>query len=169
MKMCEEMEKLRAELDKRGIKWEDKSSIVPDNVIQEMIRKGIDRQYADSTMFRTHFTVDDYHYSVIYGYGSYGGYDPLSGKSGELLECMTEKINGGEPVGNMTAVDVLRIFDKELDKMYEKVEAETYAKAESTIKHLILITNHRDIELSEVVKMFENKLEKLMYNCPKEQ
>lgn len=168
MKMCDEMVRLREELDKRGIPWEDKSSIVPEEAIQVMISKGFERQYADTTMYRTHFTVDDYHYSVIYGYGSYGGYDVFSNKSAELLECMTSKINGGEPVGHMTAIDVLRIFDEELDKMYEKAEAEIYAKAESTIKHLILITNHRDIELSEVVKMFENKLEELMYDYPKE-
>lgn len=87
MKMCNEMVKLRAELDKRGISWEDKSSIVPQKAIKMMVAQGIDAQFADSSMFRTHFNVGDYHYSVIYGYGSYGGYDPITGKSGSQFDC----------------------------------------------------------------------------------
>lgn len=158
MKMCDEMIKLRAELDKRGISWEDKSSIVPQKAIEMMVAQGIDAQFADSSMFRTHFNVGGYHYSVIYGYGSYGGYDPITGKSGELLECMTEKINGGEPVGNMSAVDVLRIFDDELNNSYNKVEDELFTMVESTMKHLNLISDKSGIELSEIVEDFKHKM-----------
>lgn len=109
--MCEEMEKLREMLTERGIKWEDASSITPDEVIQRCIEHGIDKYHADSTMYRTHFEAGGNKYSVVYGYGSYGGYDPFNGDDPGLLECMTSTLNGGEPVGGMTAGDVMDVID----------------------------------------------------------
>lgn len=50
---------------------------------------------------------------------------------------MTERINDGEPVGNMSAVDVLRIFDDELNNSYNKVEDELFTMVESTIDEYI--------------------------------
>ena len=111
MKICDEMIKLRDKLDKRGIKWKDVSEITPESVIKKMVEKGLDRKFADTTIFRTHFEHDNYKYSVIYGFGTYGGVDVLSGHDFGMLECMTEKINGGEPLGNLTAKDVLDIID----------------------------------------------------------
>lgn len=111
MKMCEEMVKLREELDKRGIEWEDKSFIVSEEAIEDAARKGIGRKVADCSIYRTHFQVGEYFYSVIYGYGTYGGVDPCFAVDLELLECMTEKTNGGEPVGWLTAEDVMAIVD----------------------------------------------------------
>ena len=110
MIMCEEMKKLRKELDRMGVKWKDVSSITPETVIEEMVSKGIDRAYADTTMFRTHFEYGGYKFSVIHGYGSYGGKDAFTGHDSGLLECMTEAINGGEPVGFLTASEVLNIM-----------------------------------------------------------
>ena len=113
MQMCKEMIKLRQELDRKGIKWRDVSSITPEILIDEMVSKGIDRLYADTTMFRTHFEYGGYKYSVVYGYGSYGGKDAFTGHDGGLLECMTEAFNGGEPVGCLTAAEVLNIMEQE--------------------------------------------------------
>lgn len=152
MKMCDEMIKLRAELDKRGIKWEDKSVITPEEIRQKLKAEGY---CCDPTIYRTHFTVDDYFYSVIYGYGTYSGYDPISGKSGELLECMTEKLNGGEPVGGMTAIDVIRLFDNELDERWTKAENEVITIAEAAKKKIKSISNIREIDKSELMKMLE--------------
>jgi hypothetical protein len=109
--MCEEMKKLREMLTKRGIEWKDASSIVPDEVIQHRIEFGMNKYHADSTMYRTHFETGGNEYSVIYGYGSYGGYDPFNGYDPKLLECMTSVLNGGEPVGYMTAEDVMNVID----------------------------------------------------------
>lgn len=106
--MCEEMKKLRQLLDKRGIEWTDASSITPDAFIQKCIEYGISEYSADCTIYRTHFDVDGNAFSVIYGYGTYGGYDSFDGSDLELLECM---INDGDPTGYMTAEDVLYAVD----------------------------------------------------------
>lgn len=110
MKMCEEMQKLRDMLDNRGVKWYDVSSITSNQMVMQLMQKGIDQNYADTTMWRTHFEYDGYKYSVIHGYGSYGGKDPFTGHDSGLLECMTEKVNGGEPLGCLTAAEVLNIM-----------------------------------------------------------
>lgn len=109
--MCEEMKKLREMLTERGIEWKDVSSIVPDEVIQRCIEHGIDKYHADSTIYRTHFETGGFKYSVIYGYGTYGGYNPFNGDNPGLLECMTSELNDGCPVGYMTAEDVINVID----------------------------------------------------------
>lgn len=107
MKICDEMVKLRNALDEKGVQWEDKSTIYPENKIQEiMSRCNVSRKYADASMWRTHFTYKGYFFSVIYGYGSYGYYD-------NKLECM---IGGEEPEGGMTAEDVL----KRMEELYDR-------------------------------------------------
>ena len=106
--MCKEMKKLRQLLDERGIEWADASSITSDAVIQKCIEFGIDKYHADCTIYRTHFYVDGNAFSVIYGYGTYGGYDSFNGSDLELLEC---RINGGDPTGYMTAEDVIDVVD----------------------------------------------------------
>lgn len=46
-------------------------------------------------------------YSVVYGYGTYGGYDPLYHKDNGLLEMWP--IDGSEsPHGWLTAEDVIK-------------------------------------------------------------
>lgn len=107
--MCEEMKKLRKMLDEKGIKWEDCSGITPDELIEKSVATGIDKNFADVTIYRTHFESDGYKYSVIYGYGTYGGYDPLSGDDRGLLECMTDKAYDGEPLGWLTAEQIMNI------------------------------------------------------------
>ena len=84
--VCEEMKKLRKWLDENNIEWKDLSTNMPFNNI-----------------CRTHFTVNGYFFSVIHGYGSYGGWDSFYRDQG-LLECM---IGNHEPVGWLTAEDIV--------------------------------------------------------------
>ena len=112
--MCEEMSKLRKMLDEAGIKWKDVSTIASDRLIkEECIATGMDEFRVDTTVYRTHFEHEGYYFSVIYGYSTYGGGDPLSGHDPKLLECMTEKANGGEPQGWLTAEQVMSIVNME--------------------------------------------------------
>ena len=111
MKICEEMIKLREGLDKRGIKWIDKSDITTEERIKYFISQGISELFADSTMYRTHFEHKGKKYSVIFGYGSFGGINAIEpSQNNSLLEMM---IDDDEPVGWLTADDVLKIIDKE--------------------------------------------------------
>ena len=110
MKICEEMVKLREELDKRNIAWVDKSDIYSKERIEMLKSKGFTEEQSDLTMYRTHFTYKDHFYSVIFGYGSYGGTNPITSEvSGDKLELM---IDDNNPQGWLTAEDVLNIIDK---------------------------------------------------------
>lgn len=111
MKICDEMLKLREALDNRGIEWKDESTICTQQMIDDMVKTGIAKKYADSTMYRTHFWHKGWFYSVIHGRGSYGGVHILSGYDAGLLECKCDKVNGGEPLGYLTADDVINIID----------------------------------------------------------
>lgn len=93
-RVTEEMKKLRAWLDENNIKWEDDSS------------------WLDFWVCRTHFWYDDYMWSVIHGYGTWGGFG-LNGNDGELLEVMVTAVNGGNPVGWLTAKDVIGFIKNE--------------------------------------------------------
>lgn len=94
MKLCAEMKKLRDYLDSTCIPWEDNS---------ETVHLPIER---------THFFVkkNGCKWSVIHGYGTYGGwsrYDPIDKG---LLELLAEDVNDGDPVGYLTAEDVIRLI-----------------------------------------------------------
>lgn len=85
--MNEEMKKLRTLLDAENIEWEDKSdnnSICP--------------------LCRTHFSYNGQRWSVIHGYGSYGGYSAFSPDRG-LLEAYNFN---DEPMGYLTAEEVMQ-------------------------------------------------------------
>lgn len=86
--MCKEMEKLRKALDKNAISWEDASEngILP--------------------ITRTHFEYKGYEWSVIHGFGTYGGWNSIDPDAG-LLEIMSSAVNGGEPLGWLTAKEVM--------------------------------------------------------------
>ena len=95
MIIVEEMKKLREYLDDHKIQWKDDSS-----------------ESCGLWMCRTHFTVRKNFWSVINGYGSYGGFDTFSPKNKGLLELMTNEVNGGEPVGYLTADEVIRYMEE---------------------------------------------------------
>lgn len=93
--MVAEMIKFRKLLDQHNIKWIDKS----------------DKYFID----RTHLNYRNYHFSVVNGLGTYGGYiiDPRSNKG--LLELMSNATNGGVPVGELTAEEAFKIVLGGLD------------------------------------------------------
>jgi len=92
---CAEMIKLREGLTKLGIEWWDAS----------------DPDYYDLSIQRTHFAIAGNRWSVVHGYGTYGGYSLWRDKDDYLLELMTTSVNDGNPVGYLTADDVLNILE----------------------------------------------------------
>lgn len=96
--MVEEMTKLRKLLTEQGIEWHD-SSTPPEYPIQ------IDR---------THFDYKGYAWSVINGFGSYGGIDIFRDKKNMgLLELMSAAVNDGEPIGYLTAEQAIKLILEE--------------------------------------------------------
>lgn len=89
--ICKEMKIYRQMLDDRKIKWVDKS---------------------DRYMCRTHFHMENGDLiSVINGQGSYGGATLFNGYNAGLLELMAEMINEGDPVGELTATEVIELIE----------------------------------------------------------
>ena len=76
------MIKLRKELDKLGVPWED----VSDDKFMKI--------------YRTRFYIGKKRWNVISGSSTYGG-------EAELLETWTPTLNGGEPRGFMKADEVI--------------------------------------------------------------
>ena len=91
--MIEEMVKFRKLLNDNLVPWHDASSF-------RCGRTSIDR---------THFEWRGYQWSVINGFGSYGGYDFTNPHNQGLLELMSNAVNGGEPVGFLTADDCIAL------------------------------------------------------------
>jgi len=111
MKMSEEMEKLRKGLDERGIPWVDDTTYAPKEYIEHMMKNGFTEAESNVTIFRTHFRIKEHFYSVVYGYGTYGGINPINPELTDagLLEL---RIDDNNPQGWLNAKDVLDIIDK---------------------------------------------------------
>lgn len=92
--VTKEMELLRDALTAKGIEWTDKSAT----------------NLADSWVCRTHYSYGGHIWSVIHGYGTYGGIGvyPYEGDEG-LLECLTSKY--GDIKGWLTAENVLALME----------------------------------------------------------
>lgn len=90
-RITEEMQKLRDWLDANNISWEDMSK---------------DSKVCSYWMCRTKFEIGGYYWSVIHGYGSYGGFSHYNSDCG-ALELMCNAINSGEPVGFLSAQNVI--------------------------------------------------------------
>lgn len=89
MEICAEMQKLREYLDSHDIKWRDSSD-----------------DFTEWWMCRTKFEIKGNSFSVINGFGSYGGVLIGRSRNQGLLECwINEK---GEPTGYLTAEDVIK-------------------------------------------------------------
>ena len=86
--MVPEMYRFRNLLEQNNIEWIDKS----------------DEGFID----RTHFYYRNYFFSVVNGYGTYGGSD-IFGINKGLLELMSNCFNGGEPIGYLTADEAIEI------------------------------------------------------------
>lgn len=92
--ICPEMLKLRDMLDEINIDWTDDSDTLTLN-------------NNECRFYRTKFYNNSDRYSVIYGFGTYGGWNCFSEKDPKLLELM---INGEEPTGWHTAEDIIKIM-----------------------------------------------------------
>lgn len=88
--MTDEMIKFRELLDEKCIEWHDAScgGSIP--------------------ISRTHFDHRGYEWSVIHGYGTYGGFNRFVKDEG-LLELMSNAVNNGEPVGFLTAEEAMKL------------------------------------------------------------
>lgn len=96
--MCEEMLTLRELLDVLHIDWTDDS----DPITADRIA------FNHCYIYRTHFNYNGDDYSVIYGFGTYGGWGRwLNKEDPKLLELM---INNEAPTGCMTAADIIWIM-----------------------------------------------------------
>ena len=82
------MNELRQWLDDNNIQYRDESS-----------------EWDTYFMHRTKFTIKGNDFSVINGYGSYGGIS-ISGVNEGFLECWVNQ--KGEPEGYLTADDVIQ-------------------------------------------------------------
>lgn len=99
------MDQFRSKLDKEGIEWVDHSGDLKPSQAYFMANLGKPAglwasEISDYSMLRTWFDYRGYKWSVIIGYGSYGG-------NLGLLEVMSDAINGGQPVGSLTPDDVM--------------------------------------------------------------
>lgn len=94
-----EMVRLRSNLDMLGIAWVDKSSTTP-----------------DCWICRTHFFINGNRWSVVHGYGTYGGYSFYNDHDAMKLELMTNAQNDGEPIGYLTANEILKLINDEVLK-----------------------------------------------------
>lgn len=95
MIICKEMIKLRQYLDDKGVKWKD-ASTSPGDKLWHLL-----------WICRTHFELNGISWSVINGYGTYGGWEMSDENNQGLLELMTNSVNNGEPIGWLTADDVI--------------------------------------------------------------
>ena len=109
MELCEEMKKLRKLLTEKGIEWHDESTIYTEDFIG-MIKSTMP-YFVDNSIYRTHFDIDGIHYSVINGFGTYGGFDLIERKNYGLLECM---IDDNEPVGWLSANNIMDMISKQV-------------------------------------------------------
>ncbi len=98
MVVCEEMKKLRNWLDQNNIPWVDFSEDY--GMVGKM------------SMFicRTHFNADNHMVSVVNGFGTYGGFSDLEMSNKGLLEVMSDLLNDGEPVGYLTADELIEML-----------------------------------------------------------
>ena len=95
--VCTEMQKLRDYLDSKNITWNDIS----------------DNHYDTCWICRTHFMIHHDTWSVIHGYGTYGGFFEIDNDTG-LLELMTSSLNDGDSIGFLTADMVIQYIEEVL-------------------------------------------------------
>ena len=100
--MKTEMEKFRSLLDEAGIEWWDDSEM--DHFAGP-----------DTYMERTKFEYRGSDWSVIHGFGSYGGYDRISKDKG-LLELLSSAAGDGSPIGYLTARQAMKLVKGEESK-----------------------------------------------------
>lgn len=120
MTVCEEMGKIRAWLDERNIKWEDRSQDWSE------LTGAIYKSMPSHWMVRTHFYINDCLVAIINGYTTMGGYLFHENENEGLLQLTSARYNHGEAIGHLSAEDVEKIIG-EIRGEFEK-EAEIYGQ-----------------------------------------
>lgn len=92
---CYELNKLKTYLDEHDFEYIIKS----------------DPETAHYRIERIHFNINGYKWSVIHGYGTYGGLDPITGDDKGLLELYTTQIQP-DPFGMLTCTEVIELIEK---------------------------------------------------------
>lgn len=95
---CFEMLELRRLLEFYGIEWIDDSYA-----------------YDGWWICRTKFQIGEHLWSVIHGWCTMGGIG-WDGKDGGLLELMTDDCDHGDPIGHLTAGDVVRRIEDHMKR-----------------------------------------------------
>lgn len=93
--MVEQMIELRKLLDENKIEWHDASG--PEEILKLI---HIDR---------THFDHRGFKWSVVNGFGTYGGVGIRHHINQGKLELMSNAVNGGEPIGYLTAKECIEL------------------------------------------------------------
>ena len=106
MTVCEEMGKIRAWLDEKNIKWEDRSQDWSE------LTGAIYKSMPSHWMVRTHLILNDCVVAIINGFGTMGGYFYHEDENEGLLQFTSVQYNQGESIGFLTAKDVEDIIEK---------------------------------------------------------
>ena len=120
MIVVDEMQKLRDELDKRGIEWRDISdfwglkmynALKDENGNMPKMSSLDDDFWKHEWIVRTHFEYKGLYVSCINGFGTYGGYDLIRSVAGEhrnrgLIEMLVSGVS--DPIGFLTCKDVCK-------------------------------------------------------------
>lgn len=93
--VVEEMIELRKLLDEYKIEWHDASD-------PEEMRK-------DGGIDRTHFYHRGFKWSIVNGFGTYGGISFRHGINQGKLELASNAVNCGDPIGHLTAKDCIEL------------------------------------------------------------
>lgn len=75
----------------------------------------IDASSKDGLIERIHFNHEGYNYSCINGYGTYGG-TYINRENEGLIEMMSNRHNNGDPMGWLTADDVIKYVRGEVEE-----------------------------------------------------
>ena len=108
IEMCKEMKRLRELLDQHNIAWEDYSTIQSEEVIEKLMKNSSikKREFYDTTIYRTFFAFNNKTWSVINGFGTYGGVSPHEKINYGLLEVWDGE---HDTEGWLTANEVLEL------------------------------------------------------------
>ena len=114
--MCQEMIRLRVKLNILGIPWTDESDsrfertkLAEAHSLSPLERKGKRMDIHDFGIDRTVFSVKDKKFSVVNGFCTKGGYEPIVLNENQgLLEMM---FSGQDPIGYLTADDIIDLVN----------------------------------------------------------
>ena len=103
--VVQEMIELRKLLDEYKIEWHDAS----DPWEMRKIMSDILGEGKDGGIDRTHFYHRGFKWSIVNGFGTYGGISFRHGINQGKLELASNAVNCGEPIGYLAAKDCIEL------------------------------------------------------------